>query len=79
MPELVPFMAHIILSFIRSDADAPLRLFGPGTWTRLLEDVNGIKAEGGGFALGGPGVSCDVCGIGSDGVAGLRKFPAIGH
>jgi len=80
MFELVPFMAHIILSFIRSDADDPQRLFGPGTYTRLFEDVDNFKAVGGGFASAGPLVAHDCNNVNEDrGVGGLRKFPAIGH
>jgi len=79
MPELVPFMAHIILSFIRSEADAPLRLFGPETYTRLLEDVDSFKAVGGSFASDGPNVDDSDIAYESLGVGGLRKFQAIGH
>ncbi len=77
MPELMPFMANMILSFISSDPQEPLRLLGdaPLTFTRCKENVDGYKTLVGGFAPGGPYVFNVNLDRGNDGVAGLRKFP----
>jgi len=76
MPELVPFFAHIILSFIRSDANAPLKLFGSETYTRFSEKIEVFKLQGGGFAWR-PFVSFINIVDEYYGVGGQRKFPAI--
>lgn len=74
MPEATPFMANIALTFIRSDPNDPLRLFGkdPCTHTRCMEDVKGYKVIIG----AGTDVSYDNHPGQTIGVGGQLKFPA---
>lgn len=78
MPELLPFMANMILSFISSDPEAPVCFLGdaPWTYTRLKEKVNNNNANFGGFRLPtGPSVAISSEPYENFGVGGLRKFP----
>ncbi len=79
MPELMPFMANMILSFISSDPQEVLPFLGDDmTYTRCRGKVGNYTVIGG-FILDGPypGPYVDSYDFPHEnfGVAGLRKFP----